>query len=50
METFLEIQRVVLKGIVREATAYFFRKSGLEHKKTTQRRHKLKGGSQKNNN
>jgi hypothetical protein len=47
METFLEILREILKGIMSEITAYFFRKNVLEHKKTTRRRHKLKGGSQK---
>ena len=47
METFLELVREVLKGIVREVSAYFFRKNVLEHKKTTQRRRKQKGGSQK---
>jgi hypothetical protein len=45
METFLEFLREVLKGTVREISAHFFRKNVLEHKKTTQRRHKLKGGS-----
>ncbi|WP_168714500.1 hypothetical protein [Metabacillus litoralis] len=48
METFLEILREVLKGIVREISAYIFRKNVLEHKKTTLRRRKQKGGSQKN--
>jgi hypothetical protein len=45
MEPFLEILREVLKVIVREISAHFFRKNVLEHKKTTQRRRKLKGGS-----
>jgi hypothetical protein len=45
METFLELVREVLKGIVRESTVHFFRKNVLEHKKTTLRRHKQKGGS-----
>ncbi|WP_307257910.1 hypothetical protein [Oikeobacillus pervagus] len=46
METFLEFLREVLKGIVREVSAYFFRKNVLENnKKTTLRRHKQKGGS-----
>ncbi|WP_035424143.1 hypothetical protein, partial [Bacillus sp. UNC438CL73TsuS30] len=40
METFLEILREILKGILREVSAYFFRKSILENKKTTLRRHK----------
>ncbi|WP_175596902.1 hypothetical protein [Bacillus sp. MRMR6] len=35
METFLEILREVLKGIMRELSAYFFRKTVLEKKKTT---------------
>ncbi|WP_177177350.1 hypothetical protein [Bacillus sp. MUM 116] len=47
METFLEIPREVLKGILREVAAYFFRKNILENKKTTLRRHKQKGGSHK---
>jgi hypothetical protein len=47
METFLEILREILKGIMRETAAYIFRKKVLEDKKTTLRRHKLKGGSQK---
>ena len=38
METFLEILREVLKGIVREVSAYFFRKNVLENEKTTLRR------------
>jgi hypothetical protein len=46
METFLEFVREVLKEIVREVSAYFFRKNVLENKKTTPRRRKLKGGSQ----
>jgi hypothetical protein len=47
METFLEFLREVLKGIVREGSAYFFRKSVLENKKTIPRRRKQKDGSQK---
>ncbi|MGG1397459.1 hypothetical protein ABE288_06440 [Bacillus salipaludis] len=47
METFLEILREVLKGIMREIGAYFFRKNVLEYRKTTLRRRKQKGGSQK---
>lgn len=50
METSLEFLRAVLKGIVREVSAYFFRKNILENKKTTPRRHKHKGGSKKRNN
>ncbi|MGM0903599.1 MAG: hypothetical protein ACQEXB_21180 [Bacillota bacterium] len=46
METFLEFIREILKGIVREVTAYLFRKKILEYKKTTLRRRKLKGGFQ----
>ncbi|WP_197031416.1 hypothetical protein [Bacillus sp. UNC438CL73TsuS30] len=46
METFLEILREVLKGMLREVAAYFFRKNFLENKKTTRRR-KQKGGSPK---
>ncbi|GAA0317592.1 hypothetical protein GCM10008967_05190 [Bacillus carboniphilus] len=46
METFLEIIREILKGIVREISAHTFRKSVLDNKKTTLRRRKLKGGSQ----
>ena len=40
MEIFLEFLREVLKGIVREISAYFFRKNILENKKTTLRRRK----------
>ncbi|MFS0774833.1 hypothetical protein ABC255_02170 [Neobacillus sp. 3P2-tot-E-2] len=47
METFLDILREVLKGIVREVTAYSFRKNVLENEKTTLRRRKQKGGSDK---
>ncbi|MCM3163768.1 hypothetical protein [Metabacillus litoralis] len=47
METFLEFLREILKGIVREISAYFFRKNVLENKKTTHSRDKRKGGSQK---
>lgn len=47
METFLEFLREVLKGIVRAMSAYFFRIHVLEHKKTTLRRSKPKGGSHK---
>lgn len=45
METLLELVREILKGIVREVTAHLFRKNVLEHKKTTRRRRKQKGGS-----
>lgn len=48
MEIFLEILREVLKGIVREVAAYFFRKNILENKKTALRRRKQKGGSREN--
>ncbi|MEH7010653.1 hypothetical protein V7087_07500 [Neobacillus niacini] len=47
METLLEFLREVLKGIVREVGAYFFRKTVLENTKTTLRRRKQKGGSDK---
>ncbi|MGY3718679.1 hypothetical protein ACWE42_24520 [Sutcliffiella cohnii] len=47
METFLELLREGLKGIVREIAAHIFRKSVLKHKKTTPRRHKQKGGSRR---
>ncbi|MDQ1000357.1 hypothetical protein QFZ28_000757 [Neobacillus niacini] len=47
METFLEILREVLKGMGREVCAYFFRKNVLEDRKTTLRRRKQKGGSDK---
>lgn len=47
METILELLREVLKGIVREMSAYFFRKNVLEHKKTTLRRRKQKDGFRK---
>ncbi|WP_197032349.1 hypothetical protein [Bacillus sp. UNC41MFS5] len=43
METFLEFLREVLKGLIREITAYFFRKNVLENEKTTLRRTKQKG-------
>ncbi len=45
METFTEL-REVQKAIVREISAYFFRKDVIENKKTTLRRRKQKGGSQ----
>jgi hypothetical protein len=48
LETILEFIREILKGIVRETTAFFFRKNILENKKTTLRRRKHKGGSHKN--
>ncbi|MBP2242375.1 hypothetical protein J2Z40_002949 [Cytobacillus eiseniae] len=35
METFLEIVREILKGIVREVAAFTFRKNVLDQKKTT---------------
>ncbi|MCM3118445.1 hypothetical protein M3610_24870 [Neobacillus sp. MER 74] len=47
METFLEILREILKGMIREVSAYFFRKKILENRKTTLRRRKLKDGSDK---
>ena len=45
METFLEFLRETLKGMIREISAYFFRKNVLENRKTTLRRRKQKGGS-----
>jgi hypothetical protein len=48
METFLEFLKEILKGIVREVGAYYFRKGLLENEKTTPRRRKQKGGSRKN--
>jgi hypothetical protein len=45
IEIFLEFILEVLKGIVREVIAYFFRRNVLEHKKTTLRRRKVEGGS-----
>lgn len=47
LDIFLVIIQEILKGIVREVSAYFFRKNVLENKETTRRR-KQKGGSQKN--
>lgn len=47
METFLEVIREVMKGVVREIAAHTFRKNVLDNKKTTPRRRKQKGGSQK---
>ncbi|MEC5271729.1 hypothetical protein [Caldifermentibacillus hisashii] len=47
METLLEFLREVLRGIVREISAFLFRRNMLEHKKTTLRRRKLRGGSRK---
>lgn len=38
METFLEFLREVLKGIVHEISAYFFRKNILENKKVASKR------------
>lgn len=40
LETVLEILSEVLKGIVREISAHFFRKNVLENKRTTLRRRK----------
>ncbi|MFJ7952485.1 hypothetical protein ACIQZG_13260 [Lysinibacillus sp. NPDC096418] len=47
METFLEFFREILKGIMREIVAFFFRKNVLEHKKTTPRHVKHQSGSRK---
>lgn len=41
-----KVLREVLKGIVREVSAFFFKKSILENMKTTPCRRKQKGGSQ----
>ncbi|WP_442596687.1 hypothetical protein [Neobacillus sp. D3-1R] len=46
METFLDFLKEVLKGIIREISAYHFRKRLLETRKPPRRR-KLKGGSRK---
>lgn len=43
METILELLREILKGIVREMSAYFFLKNVLEHKKTTTTPSQAKG-------
>ena len=48
METFLEFVREVIKGIIRAISAHLFEKNFLRREKTTQRRRKHKGGSQKN--
>ena len=45
MDTFLEFLREILKGLIREFSAHLFRKNVLEHRKTTPRRRKQKGGS-----
>lgn len=50
METFLEFFKEVLKGIVRAISAFLFRKTFLERKKTTLRRRKQRGGSHNKNN
>lgn len=47
LETVLEILREILKGVLRETSAYFFRKNILDNEKTTPRRRKQKGGSHK---
>ncbi|MBS4212733.1 MULTISPECIES: hypothetical protein [Neobacillus] len=47
METVLEFIREILKGIVRELTAHFFRNNVLENKTPPSRRRKQKGGSHK---
>jgi hypothetical protein len=48
METFLELLKEIFKGILRELSAYLFRKNLLDNEKTTLRRRKHKGGSDKN--
>ncbi|MEH7084299.1 hypothetical protein V7139_16410 [Neobacillus drentensis] len=45
----MEFLREILKSVMRELSAYVFRKNVLEHKKTTPHRSKQKGGSDKNN-
>lgn len=35
METFLDLIREILRGIVRELSAYIFRRAVIENKKTT---------------
>jgi hypothetical protein len=47
METFLEVIREVMKGVVRKIAAHIFRKNVLDNKKTTPSRRKQKGGFQK---
>lgn len=47
MDTFLEFAKEVLKGMLRAISAHLFRKTFLNKEKTTQRRNKQKGGSQK---
>lgn len=47
METFLAFLKEVLKGMVRAVNAHFFQKTFLKTRKTTRRRQKPKGGSQK---
>jgi hypothetical protein len=42
MVTFLEFLKEVLKGILREVSAYLFRDNLLENEKTTLRRTKQK--------
>ncbi|MFD1170287.1 hypothetical protein [Oceanobacillus caeni] len=43
MSSFLKFLREALKGIVRELSAFLFRKNILENKKTTPRHTKQKG-------
>lgn len=47
MDDFFGICKEVLKGVVRAISAYLFRKTFLDKEKTTRRRDKQKGGSQK---
>lgn len=47
METLLEFVKEILKGVVRAISAYYFQKVLRKQKKTTPRRHKQRGGSQK---
>lgn len=43
METFFELSKEVLKGIIRAMSAYLFQKTFLDKEKTTRRRRKQGG-------
>ena len=47
MDDFFGLCKEVLKGIVRATNAHLFLKTFLDKEKTTRRRDKQKGGSQK---
>ncbi|WP_154214202.1 hypothetical protein [Bacillus cereus] len=51
METFLEFLKEIIKGVLRESVAHFFKKKYLENEKSTlsyrRRKQKKKGGSRK---